>query len=145
MMKCIDDELLQKYIDGELEPQERAAVEEHIAVCSRCVRKMEAQKQFVEIFKSDMNRLGREPEMIPAFDKTAKRRKTAIRKRFIIYAAAAAAACALLLILIGQPKENPEEFTIIYGIDGSFDANKPYLQQDMVMYLVDKDGNVMEL
>jgi anti-sigma factor RsiW len=97
-MACIDEKKLSAYLDGELPPEESAALEEHFARCAACrdeLSRLEAVSEALETLD------GAEPD--PYFAPRLKRLAVAERSRgwarraFVPAAAAAAAALSLVL------------------------------------------------
>jgi len=75
-MKCIDDELIQKYIDSETNSGEAVLIESHAADCPQCARNIETQRAFADYIKREVGQWGRQPDVIPEFvaPATGKRR-----------------------------------------------------------------------
>ena len=144
MMKCIDDELIQRFIDGETDSQETERIEKHLAGCAQCARNVEEQRAFTNAIK---RKLRQEIEVIvPEFFKPVSRtRRLNLKIRHYIYAASAA---AVLLIFVLRPEQNKEELNtvvqLIYSFDGDFDSNKTVSQQEMTFFMITSDGKVVE-
>jgi len=66
-MKCIKDEIIQKYIDGETTARETAAIEKHAETCSFCAQKIENQRVFAKQMKEKMGSWENFPTVIPEF------------------------------------------------------------------------------
>ncbi|MDR2146117.1 MAG: hypothetical protein LBE91_06645 [Tannerella sp.] len=143
-MKCIDNELIQKFIDGETGATETEWIENHRAECPQCARKIEEQRVFAEAVKREIGHWGKSPEVIPGFVAPVAR-KRGIHLKFKHYVYAATAACAIFLTVFLFPRHNPEkekEIQWIYSIDGDFDSNRTVAEQEMVFIVIDSDGNV---
>ena len=146
-MKCIDDELIQKYIDGETDAQETGRIEQHLTDCSRCARNVEEQRAFAGIIKRDIGKMGRQTVAIPGFvAPVVPKRKLNVKIRHYIYAVSAACAIFLLFFLILEHNEpNQEnEIQLIYSFIGDFDANRTIFQQEMTIIVIDAKGKVVE-
>ncbi len=143
-MKCIDDELIQKYIDGEVSLQETGHIEAHMADCPQCARNIDEQSAFAGYIKRDISRLGGQPAVVPRFvAPVARKHRMNIRIKHYIYAASAA--CILVLIIFTLPKNSREkEIQLIYSFEGDYDANRPVSQQEMVIKIIDPKGKVTE-
>ena len=147
-MKCIDDELIQKQIDGETDLQESARIKKHLENCSRCARKMEEHSAFVEAIKREIGNIGKQPIIIPEFiAPSARKRRLNIKIRHYIYAASAA--CVAFLIVILRPAQNVEACStptiqLIYSFDGDFDSNRTVSQQEMTIIMIDANGKIVE-
>jgi len=126
-MKCINDETIQKYMDGETNAQETENIEKHAASCAVCAQKIAEQRRFASHIKRGIENWGAEPVSIPEFVAPAipKRRfNIKIKTKYYMYATSAAA-CAILLIFLLLPKENKaNEYQMIYCFDGDFDSNR---------------------
>ena len=146
-MKCIDDELIQRYIDGETDFQETVEIERHTADCSPCTLKIEEQRAFADAVKRQLENWNSQPVVIPEFVAPAvNKRNLNIKIRRYIYAASAACAAFLLFFLISEHYEQnrEDEMLLIYSFDGVFDSNKPVSQQEMNMIMMDTHGKVVE-
>jgi len=142
-MKCIDDELIQKYIDGETDSEEAALIEKHTADCPQCARNIETQKAFADYIKREVRQWGRQPDVIPEFVAPATgKRRLSLKLKHYLYVVSAA--CAIFLIVVLFPKQKKEkDIQLIYSFDGDFDANRTVSQQDMVIMMIDSDGKVV--
>ena len=146
-MKCIDDELIQRYIDGEINAQEADRIEKHLTVCSQCARNIDEQRLFVDGIKKAIGHCNKQPVIIPEFVvPVARKRRLNIKIRHYIYAVSAA--CAVLCFVFLLPERNRQnrekEIHLIYGFYGDFDANRTISQQEMTIILVDANGRIVE-
>jgi predicted anti-sigma-YlaC factor YlaD len=145
-MNCIKTEVIQKYVDGELSRAEAALIEEHISGCQKCSAAVEQQRQLSDRIIKAVNLLAPAGKEIPPFAAPAGRRKLVsgnIRKA-VYYISAA---CVLLVIMLIQFKKEPEnspQISIIHTISPEVDANKPFTRQEIVVYVIDENGNVTE-
>ena len=145
-MKCINEEMIQKYIDGEANAKETINIEKHIENCSFCAQKIEGQRAFANHLKKEMNKLSYEPVSIPEFVAPRfQRRRFIIKNKYIMYAATTAA-CIAFLVWFMLPKESKmSEYQMIYCFDGDFDSNRPYSQQEMTIKIIDKNGRILDI
>ena len=147
-MKCIDDVLIQKYIDGEATQEETDFIENHIKLCSVCAENTEKQKELAVYLKREVNRLVGNEKMItiPEFVLPAAQVKPVRRKvKKWIYSAAAACLLLFAVTYIGFRKEPAqEEYVLLFDIGTEFDANKPISQQDMTITIIDLNNNTIE-
>jgi len=144
-MKCIDDELIQKYIDGESDSQEKVLIEKHLADCSQCTENVAKQKSFAVAIKSEIGNWGRKPDIIPEFiAPSVRKHRLNLKIRHYIYAVSVA--CAILLFLYIRYEQNVTDQSIhlIYTFDGDFNSNRTVLQQDMTFIMIDDNGNIVE-
>ena len=147
-MKCMDDELIQKFIDGETDPQETNLIKKHLAECTQCVRKVEEQRAFAETIKREINNMGKQTVDIPEFVAPTVR-KFRLKKKMWAYLSAASAACAVLVVVFFINKQNMEAqpnatVQLIYGFNGDFDSNKTVSQQEMTFIMIDANGKIVE-
>lgn len=94
------EELLAPYVDGALDPSERAAVEAHLAGCARCRQEVELARRAVEA----LGALGEEPVPLgvtgPVLAQARRRVEPAWRSRRWAVGLAAAAVLALAGALV---------------------------------------------
>ena len=144
-MKCIKDEIIQKYMDGETTARETAAIEKHLETCSFCAQKIENQRVFAKRLKEEMENWGTVPHAIPEFKvPNFSKRRFIIKNKYYMYAASAAAVIAFLVIFLLPKESKTNEYQMIYCLDGDFDSNRPYSQQEMSIKIMDKNGNLIE-
>ena len=143
-MTCIDEQLLQQYIDGEGTENERAEVKQHISHCLACARKhAEMEKLSVEI-KRAVNLLAVENIEIPAFKNPAVR---PLRRNYKPILYSLAAACILLFVLFITDKKNgsdQREIAIVQCVPAEVDANRPAGDKDFVIEVYDDKGQRSE-
>lgn len=146
-MNCISDEIIQYYIDNELTPEDRAGTEKHLTDCPECRKRLEEQRQLASFLK-EANTETFEME-IPAFVPPSPKRELPLWKRRLYLYPGVAACCALLIYIMVHSSHKqvlPEaEYSIFYNLEGEFDSNKPFSQQDLQLYAVDRNGNIVEL
>jgi hypothetical protein len=144
-MKCIDNELIQRFIDCETTHNESTEIKKHLAECADCVERVEGQRSFSSAIKMEIETLGKYPQACPDFIKPAPKKEIK-KQRFLFYKIAAAAACISFVFYFFQPKQTPEqhdEYLMCYvEKNGYFDANKLYSQQKMDVVVIDGDGVV---
>ena len=148
-MKCINNELVQKYIDGETNSQETFEIEKHLSECAECAKKIDEQKAFVALIKGNTTFWDNQPVKIPEFIAPVPQKfKVNVKIRHLIYAVSAA--CVILLVVFLFPFRNVDEerhnniVHLIYTIDGDFDANKTITQQEMKIIMIDSEGKIIE-
>lgn len=145
-MNCIDDGLIQKFIDGEASAEEVKLVNRHISDCQVCDEKIDQQKKLAIHMKEVLDTLVADDIEIPAFSYPGQNNpfiNTNI-KRFLY---ALSAACVLFFgvwISDNGSQEEMEEVVFYNNVDWEFDANKPITDQQMIIKVIDADGNVSE-
>jgi predicted anti-sigma-YlaC factor YlaD len=145
-MRCIDSDLIQKYIDEELTPEEVVLIEGHIKHCKTCTAKISNQLKLVTSVKDTINLLTEETVDIPEFEILQSHKKMhVITSRRLIYAVAAACITILLLIIFQNKEtaaENNEYFMQL--VEHEYDANRSLSEQKLIIEIIDPEGNLSE-
>lgn len=145
-MICINDDIIQKYIDGEVSPKEISLIENHIASCNNCAKRIENQRILSTYVKKAINLLSKDTIEVPKFEIPSKN----IKKHFLtpkrLYYTIAAACVLLFVIVITQKKEikNDDEIKIDIGSIMDVDANRTVSQLPLVISIIDSKGNISE-
>ena len=129
-MKHFDEITIQKYIDNELSPEERVAVEMHLETCEECKKQVENQRVFSEKVKDSLDGFVPDDIKIPEFKLSYQPKKT--RTLRIVLISSLSTACAILpaFFIIKGLKKEPENFDIYDFITiEEYDANKPMTEQ----------------
>ena len=129
-MKHFDEITIQKYIDNELSPEERVAVEMHLETCEECKKQVENQRVFSEKVKDSLDGFVPDDIKIPEFKLSYQPKKT--RTLRIVLISSLSTACAILLafFIIKGFKKEPENYDIYDFITiEEYDANKPMTEQ----------------
>lgn len=143
-MKCIKDELIQRYLDGEVSSQEREMVQSHIRTCEKCACRIEEQQVFIVHLKKQLRPSFRQPIEIPPFAMSKVNKHCFLtNKKYILYATSVACILLLLLLFVHPRKKDAAEFQPLFLLESDFDANKPVSQQDMMIYLIDSEGRII--
>lgn len=142
-MKCISDELIQKYIDREASVMEEASIKNHISGCGRCSQKIEEYLESTSNIKQLIGLLDEKEIEIPGFKKPVPQKIMMSPKlRILMYSAPAA--CILILFLIFfQKQQNDVEIIYLYDLESEFNANLPVSDQDMVIQIIDSEGRLL--
>ncbi|BAX81645.1 anti-sigma factor family protein [Labilibaculum antarcticum] len=144
-MNCINDEFIQRYIDGELDVAENLILQDHIESCVACEAKLIRQVKIVAGIKEAIGNFVDENIEIPEFKFTPKRgyKKSIVRKMFYDLSAASA-----ILIFVGiqmfQEKDVQTELMIRYQFESEYDANLPITEQEMSFDFFDENGKIIE-
>lgn len=139
-MKCISDEIIQKFIDNETSTQEEAFVRSHISVCERCAERVKQIEQAASRIKKIMHFANNTDVEVPGFIEPLDLNYR-IRNKYkkILYAASAACLVVFLLIVFIK-RERPIEYYYSYEVENEFDANLPITEQEMVIHIIDSEG-----
>ena len=143
-MKCISEEIFQKYIDRETTLKEEVFIKRHISGCAECSKKIEKYRESVNNIKKLINLLDENEIEVPGFKKPLAQKKNihpAIKK--FIYSAAAA--CILILFLIISHNQKKDiEIVYSYDLESEFNANLPISDQEMVIQIIDSEGKLFK-
>ncbi|HET6558758.1 MAG TPA: zf-HC2 domain-containing protein [Prolixibacteraceae bacterium] len=143
-MNCIDEQLLQKYIDGECTESEMLEVKQHLFICLACTQSLaEKEKVSLEI-KRALNSLTADQVEIPVFRNINKR---LVNKNINLLIYSLSAACILLLVLFivgNEFQPNQKEITIVQSVPVEVDANRPASDQEFVIEVYDGKGQRSE-
>jgi predicted anti-sigma-YlaC factor YlaD len=142
-MNCIDEQLLQKYIDGECIENEKTVVKQHLSSCPECAQKHDERGGLSIQIKQAINSLSIENIEIPALKNT---NTTSVKNiKLIIYSLSAACIIAFVLFFVDKKLEsNKKEITIVQSITREVDANRPASEQDFVIEVYDGKGGRSE-
>jgi hypothetical protein len=145
-MTCINDGIIQKYIDGEATPSEVSFVENHIASCNKCVIRIENQRNLSTNVKKAINLLSKDSIEVPEFEIHSKNIKTHFLTAQRLYYIVAAACILLFVIVITHKKESNNDDKIKIDISSimDVDANRTVSQLPLVISIIDSKGNISE-
>lgn len=143
-MKCISEELIQKYIDNETSDKEVVYINNHLSVCVKCAEKIEKYRESASNIKQLVNLLDEKEIKIPEFKKPVLQKKMINPKlKKIIYFSAAA--CILIFFLIlSQKQKNDVEIIYSYDLESEYNANLPLSEQEMVIEIIDSKGKLIK-
>lgn len=145
-MKCIKEDLIQKYMDGETTDRELTVIRKHISHCERCTEKIEAKERFSRQLKEAIRAIDVKKTDIPVLtlpDQIKDRRTSTFRIALYVLSAA----CILLFALVftlRQEQEPEEEIIFLYNPGWEYDANATLSEQEMIMGIIDAEGNMNE-
>jgi anti-sigma factor (TIGR02949 family) len=93
MMNCEEsDRFLDAYLDGELEPDKRAELDQHLAGCPECKQKLDRSRQLREFFTANAPHYSAPPELkgkvLARLEATRRSNIVALVRRPWLYAAA---------------------------------------------------------
>lgn len=143
-MNCIEEQLLQKYIDGECTENEAAAVKQHLTYCPVCEQKYTEMELLSTGIRQSINSLIREKTEIPAF-KNTNSRSSKKNLKLIIYSLSAACILLFALFIVDKKIESPQEkMTIVQSIPMEVDANRLASDQEFVIEVYDGKGQRSE-
>ena len=143
-MTCIDEYLLQKYIDSECADNEMAEVKQHLSGCPECTCKLLEREKLSAGIKGAISSLTIENIDIPRFRKS---KISSSKKNIILIIYSLSAACILLFVLFSVNEKNDShqmEMTVVQSVTGEIDANRPASDQDFVIEVFDGKGNLSE-
>jgi predicted anti-sigma-YlaC factor YlaD len=143
-MKCIREDLIQKYIDRETSDKEEAFVTNHMSACKKCQKKMTEMQQKADHIKRLISLLEPERISVPMFEKTMIRRKTFYQQyKHLILDASAACIIGLGLLLFRKPADEAH-IVMSYEFLDDYNANLPVSEQEMVITIIDSEGKLTQ-
>jgi len=145
-MICINDDIIQKYIDGEASQKEVSLIENHIASCNNCVKRIENQRKLSASLKKAINLLSKDTIEVPKFKIPSKSNKKHYLTQKRLYYIIAAACILLFVIIITQKKEMKNDNEIIFEIGSvmDVDANRTVSQLPSFISIIDSKGTISE-
>ena len=145
-MKCPDDEILQRFFDGECPHEEAIEVQLHVRTCQHCRHRYEQLQTRVNSINRAFGMLCSDNINIPPMPLSKPTKKRILLHRKYILPLLAAASI-LIFILVFHSKENNN----LSGVQmlqscfiGELDANKPADQQELSFTVISPDGQVSE-
>lgn len=142
-MNCFNEQLIQTYIDGETSATQNNAIEMHLANCNTCSLKLKEQKELVNLFMKNMNTGIQSNPTIPILKLPEPKIKSKYPKtKEIIYSLSAACILAFVFLITKQPKSIQQENIIYQSFEFEYDANKTIIDQELIINIVDPEGNV---
>jgi hypothetical protein len=143
-MRCISDELIQKFVDKEASAKENSFVQSHLSTCSKCAKIVEERRYAANRIKGLISSLNKNEIQVPVFQEPEDERKTYhIQIKKLVYVASSA--CLLILFLVFHQKQKDEiEFVYSYDIEYEYNANLPLSEQEMVIEIIDSKGKLIE-
>jgi len=142
-MDCIEEGLLQMYIDGAVSQAEQKQIEHHLETCEDCQLNYKNQKAVISDMMEAINFLAEPSEEQKEDQKTNTRR---LPMKSILYAITAAS-----VLLIGfaffknYNKTNINQPEIYYELDWSVDANKPITDQEFIINMYNTEEILPEI
>ncbi len=145
-MKCIENSLIQQYIDKEICSSERKIIESHISGCAKCAKKIKEHQEFTANIKKQLDSSNTGEIVIPEFDssKIILRKKPLKFRKMYFYAASIAAFLILAILFFFPLRQQKEKETVyyFYNNESEYDANRTISKQDFEMQMIDQNGNV---
>ncbi len=145
-MKCINEEIIQKYIDGETQSQESALIEKHLEACRKCSNKVTHQRALKAKLIDAINLLADSADDLPIVRPAAKpsKGKGVLLRRVIPLLAAASV--MLFVVFITQKDKTKEEKAIVSQpfFVGEIDANRTLTQQELTITVISPNGKMSE-
>jgi predicted anti-sigma-YlaC factor YlaD len=140
-MKCIEQQQLQQYIDGECAVAKKAAFEKHLSECDNCIQKLNNMTKLSANAKQAIGSLNRNITEIPTFNYTKTQKKQS-KIKYIIYSLSAACIIFFIFIFVDKKQEPcTEAYSIVQSITWEADANQPFVNQNFAIEINDGKGN----
>lgn len=144
--KCLSDEILQRFIDGELEQKEVKRVENHLSICENCRSVLTEQKVIIEQLNGALTIQDRDEIVIPEFDLNQSVTIDIQQKRKFYWWSAAAILLLLISIFIFRnAADNNSNFEYVFQeMNSDIDANVPWYEQTSTIYILDESGEIID-
>lgn len=143
-MRCISDDIIQKFIDKETSVEENSIVQNHLTTCSKCAKKVEESRYSANRIKELIGSLNKNDIQVPRFKEPENHKKTLfINFKKVVYAASAACLVIVFLVFHQKPKDEIE-FVYSYDVESEYNANLPLSEQEMVIEIIDSEGNLLK-
>ena len=140
-MKCLNEEILQSYLDFECDSKERSVIERHLDQCSQCRTLMDEMKFEIEELKDNISLLA--PTLIPPLKRLNNRSRV---RRIWPLIPVSAASVILLILMMGRP--NSDKFrsmeleqTVIEYLNGQ-DPNQLWKGESSLIIIEEKNGRL---
>ncbi len=145
-MKCIDDELLQCFFDGECNQEEAIEVKLHMSKCQNCRHKYAQLQTRVHSINQAFGMLCRDAIDIPPMPlPEPAQKRISLRRKYILPLLAAAGILIFILIFSTKENNNMTGDQMLHScFVGELDANKPVDQQELSFTVISPDGKVSE-
>ena len=157
-MKCIETDILQKYLDGEVSTDEKTGVEAHLATCDLCSFRLAQLQGRSERVNKVLN-FGLDSDAVvpplPSYmngklsvngsDVEATGETRAMRPLLKRLTIGLSAACVLGLVFLYKPldcRSANKDFVRMQREIVEVDANQPYEDQETTLSIIDTEGNV---
>ncbi|MFA7043819.1 MAG: anti-sigma factor [Bacteroidales bacterium] len=161
-MNCIDKDILQRYLDGEMDPDQKAQVDKHLKECQPCRIQLELLQTRAVHIKKALKNLSDKEVVIPPLSSMVDGKRSVIESKELQHKNASgngwkpvtrlfygiAVACAIILLFLYTPWTKPEESQDVIQMQAviqEVDANRPYSEQETVITVIDPDGKVTYL
>jgi hypothetical protein len=142
-MKCISEALIQKYIDKEATAKEVTFIKNHISGCASCSRKIEEYRESAKDIKRLIGLLDEKEIEVPEFNRPVPQKNITPAKLKIFMYSAVAASILILFLVLTQKQKSDIEIIYSYDLESEFNANLPVSDQDMVIQIMDSEGNLL--
>jgi len=143
---CLNDSLIQLYIDKELSEEERNQVEGHLEQCPCCSVKIKNHSDWIEQFKSAFGKNSGSDTQIPEMQLTITRRKKHVLKIFIRIAAVFILVFGgyFLFQEISPKKYKPTAVDLLIWeeINSGNDANYSWHNRSISILVTDDEGRI---
>jgi hypothetical protein len=145
-MKCINNYLIQKYIDGEATEKEVQLINNHLKKCASCISKLENRQILSKNVISATNKIIIKEIVTPKFLSPVNtlKKQWDIKKHIIIYIAAASILTGILVLYNHKINKHTPEIYSIQNTTEDVNANQPCSEQKITLKITDPQGNTTE-
>ncbi|QZE15781.1 zf-HC2 domain-containing protein [Halosquirtibacter laminarini] len=137
-MTCINEDLIQRYIDTEVTSEEKAYIENHLQSCEYCNKQVEQQRQLAAHLKGMISQFQSSNIEIPPFEEIKKTGHLfRYHKRKVVGALLVAASIVISCFLFQPKEEKQKNYLITYDLEQSLDANLPLEEQNLHFQIIE--------
>ena len=138
---------MQRYVDEAFSFQERIYAANHILKCESCSGRIEQLKKrkraiIHALDNTAGSKLSHIPEFIP--DTTRTRILYPWILRWVVPVAAASMVLAIIIPSLWSKHEEKDQIIVVRDYTTDVDANRPITEQEVVLKMVDENGNITE-
>jgi anti-sigma factor RsiW len=143
---CPGDGIIQSYLDHELSKEDTAALKAHLLSCPSCRERQNRQKARIKKFKQGFKDIVSNEIDVPEFNPQKTKKEDRAKTLLQHWKWAAAAILILGFVFVFNRSHKPglqENQYLIYEANSEIDANKPWHEQDMCIYIIE-NGQVLK-
>lgn len=143
---CLSDEILQKYVDEELTPEQLIKVKMHLQTCESCKTSIEEKKSLISELNEALELVEDEEIQIPVFEYKNIESIYFWKNRQVVWWSAAAVFLIVISVLVFNKTEKPDmNLEYVYReMQTEIDANKPWQEQTSTIYILNESGEIID-
>jgi len=146
-MKCIEEGLMQQFIDNECSSKEAEIIERHIKQCQSCAQNVIEKREISASVKHSLDLIITHQPIMPEFEPLERVPQNKLSVKKFLFPLIAAASVLLIVLFNPFDKTNniqPAGLYLESYISEGFDANKPVTDYPLIMTVITPDGFVSQ-